>query len=167
MESEDNKTDFSQSEGEENTLNPAGRAVIALLLGISIILLLNILNRGGWFALLSAFFGILLYSVLVLWQWLREQRRGHQKPHSCPVGDGPEAQRAAMSALYRGFLIYGLQAIAGVVGLLLLPDQQSPVFALISGILGFLFCKGLFTVGMFAVVAFIARREHLFPSKSS
>ena len=114
MEPEENRIDAPQpAEEPENsdTLNPIGRAMIALLLGICIVLILNILNRGGWFALLSALFGMLLYGALVILQWLSGRNPNPKKPHPGPVGDGPEAQRAAVSALGRGSpLVQGARA---------------------------------------------------------
>ena len=55
---------------DDNSFNPSGRAMIALMLGISIVILLNLFHRGGHFTLLSALFGILLYGLLSTVNWL-------------------------------------------------------------------------------------------------
>ena len=70
-----------------------------------------------------------------------------------------------MAVIFRGLPIAGLQAIVGGVGLFFLPDQQNLVFAVISGVLGFLLCKGLFEVGLLAMVLFMAYRERIGSSK--
>jgi len=70
-----------------------------------------------------------------------------------------------MAVLSRGFPLAGLQAIVGGVGLFFLPDQQNLVFAMISGVLGFLLCKGLFEVGLLAMVLVMAYRERIGSSK--
>ncbi len=66
-----------------------------------------------------------------------------------------------MALILRGLPKAGVQAIVGGVGLFFLPDQQGFVFAVISGVLGFLLCKGLFEVGVVAMVLFMTSRARL------
>lgn len=148
---------------DHDPFNLLGRAPIALVLGVCIVLILNLFNRGGWFALLSALFSILLYVVLVIVQGLRNPRS--PQPSSDPVPAEQEGRQAVMAVIFRGLPIAGLQAIVGGVGLFFLPDQQNLVFAVISGVLGFLLCKGLFEVGLLAMVLLMAYRERIGSSK--
>ena len=162
MEPEGNGTQPPESQ-EHDAFNLLGRAPIALVLGVCVVLILNLFNRGGRFALLSALFSILFYLVLIL-------VRGIRHPQSPPPSSGPapeeqEVRQAVMAVIFRGLPIAGLQAIVGGVGLFFLPDQQELVFAVISGVLGFLLCKGLFEVGLLAMVLFMAYRERIGSSK--
>lgn len=162
MEPKGNGTQPPQPE-DGGPFNLLGRAPIALVLGIGVVLILNLLNRGGWFALLSALFSILLYIVLVIVQGLRTPR-GSQ-PSSGTAPEEQEVRQAVRAVLFRGVPLAGLEAIVGGVGLFFLPDRQNLVFALISGVLGFLLCKGLFDVGLLAMVLFMTYRERIGSSK--
>jgi hypothetical protein len=162
MEPEGNGTQPPQPE-DHGSFNFLGHMPMALLLGVGIVLILNLLNRGGWFALLSALFGILLSIILIIVQRVRNPQ--NPRPSSGPVPEGQERRQAVLAVIFRGLPLAGLQAIVGGVGLFLLPDQQNLVFAVISGVLGFLLCKGLFDVGLLAVILFVASRERIGSSK--
>ena len=165
MESEENLAEPPQSAetpGWRDRFKLVLKVLIAPIPGIGIVLILNALNRGGWFALLSGVFGMLLYSALVFVQWLFDRSPGRQRPPHGPVREGPEARRAFLVLASRGFLINGPLGIAGFVGLFFLRGQ-SPVFALISAVLGLMLCIGLFRVvtmvGVLVLVHFAERIE--------
>lgn len=158
MEPEGNGTQPPESE-DHNRFDLVGRVPIALVLGICVVLFLNLFNRGGWFALESAFFSILLYVVLVIVQGVRHPEG--PAPSSGPIPEGQEVRQAVMAVIVRGLPIAGVQALVGGVGLFFLPGQQGLVFAVISGVLGFLLCKGLFDVGLVAMVLFMTYRARI------
>jgi hypothetical protein len=159
MEPEGNGTQPPESE-DHDRFNLVGRAPIALVLGVCVVLILNLFNRGGRFALLSAFFSILFYLVLIIVQGLRHPEG--PAPSSGPVPEGQEVRQAVMALIFRGLPYACVQTIVGGVGLFFLPNQQSLVFAVISGILGFLLCQGLFGVGLLTMgLFFIASRARI------
>lgn len=147
---------------DDSTFNPIGRTMIALVLGFSIVILLNLFNRGGHFALLSAIFGILLYGLLIALNWLLERRRGQKKTSRGPT-DGPKTLREVIARIWRELLFFALEALVGFLGLLFLPDQQSLLFAAINGVLGFLFYKGLFDLGLVVTVILIGYKMDFQP----
>ncbi len=106
-----------------NSFNPIGRAMIALVLGISIVILLNLFNRGGHFTLLSALFGILLYGLLSTLDWLLKHQGGRKKPPHNPTKEEQLPLRTIVAYLWRGFLSSALKVLAGFLGLLLLPHH--------------------------------------------
>lgn len=140
-------------------------ALVALVLGIGIVLILNSLNRSGWFALLSGLFGTLLYGALVFPRLLFLRSPGLPRSRHGPgreIGQEQVARPATRALAYRGIVIFGLLGIAGFAGLFFLPDQR-PVFALLSAILGLLICSCLFAIGMLGLVLFFANRERIGP----
>lgn len=145
-------------QNEENSAElPAGRRPLKLVLGflsglvpgISIVLILNLLNRNGRFALLSGVFGLLLYDVLVSVKWMFDLRLDRRTARERQGLVGEEARRAFIAMVWPWLLLYCALGIGAVVGLLWLPGQQSLLFALISGALGLLFCISAFRL-MFA-----------------
>ncbi len=142
-------------------------ALIALVLGIGIVFILNILNRSGRFALLSGLFGALLYSALVFPRLLFYRGAGLPGSRFNQAGEAGQEQmgRPATKALaYRGIVLFVLLGGAGFVGLLFIPGQR-PVFALISAVLGLLLCGCLFIIGMLVLVLFLANRERSEPAE--
>lgn len=158
MEPEGNGTQPPESD-DHNQFDLVGRVPIALVLGICVVLLLNLFNRGGWFALESALFSILLYFVLIIVQGLRHPQSS--APSSGLIPEGQEVRQAVRAVILRGLPKACAEAIVGGVGLFFLPDQQGLVFAVISGVLGFLLCKGLFDVGLLAMVLFVTYRARI------
>ena len=135
--------------------------LILFFLIACIMFLLIVLNRSGWFALLSAFFGALLYCTLTLPRVLfgmrqasLEQRQGRDSTagiHARIRTRRPTTVRGTLG----GLLLFSLLGTAAFVGLYFLPGQ-GPVFALISGILGlsFFFCLlqvGWSVLGLFLI----------------
>jgi hypothetical protein len=129
--------------------------LLALVPGISIVLILNIFNHGGWFALLGGLSGMLLYSLLALVQWVFGIRLVPGTPSQNRTLVGAEAQRAFLVMVCPWLLIYALLTVGGVVGLFFLSEQQSPLYAVISGALGLLVCISAFRLVMFIGVAFL------------
>ena len=165
MESEENRSQLP-----EDASTPEGRKplklvlgiLLALIPGITIVLILNILNRGGWFSLLSGLSGMLLYSLLVFVEWISGRSLGRNTRHQNRNIVGPEARQAFVKIAIPWLLIYGLLAVAGGIGLFFLPDQQSPLYALISGAIGLLLCISVFRfvllMGISILVLFFAER---------
>ncbi len=137
--------------------------LILFFLIASIMILLIALNRSGRFALLSAFFGALLYCTLTLPKVLFSLRKvslvQHQARdstagmHTRIMTRRPTTVRGALG----GLLLFSLLGTAAYVGLHFLPDQ-GPVFALISGALGLFFCFSLFQVGGSVFGLFLIQR---------
>lgn len=178
MQGDENGTDLSAP-----TERPAGRRPLKLVLGflrgllpgIGIVLLLNFFNHQGWFALLAGVFGMLLYDGLVFVQWLTG--RGllgwvmPQRPGPEGGIEGEEARKAFIAIASRGLLIDGLLALGGLVGLFLFSSQQQPLFALVSGALGLLFCINAFRflamAGITVLILFVLSKWENRPGPST
>ncbi len=136
-------------------------AFVALGLGIAVILILNIFNRSGWFALLSGLFAALLYCAIVFPRLLfspnpdpRRRYDGHGN-HDTPreeQGDRHTAKRLALG----GVAIPSIFAIAAGIGLLHLPTNQ-PIFAFLDALLAIVICIALFIIGLSLLVFFFGR----------
>src|SRR6266487_1425520 len=141
-----------------------GRILYVLILFFllaCIMILLIVLNRSGWFALLSGFFGALLYCTLTLPRVLLSMRHASLAQSKARDGTaGMHARRTTrrptkVRGALGGLLLFSLLGTAAIVGLYFLPGQ-GPVFALISGILGlsFFFCLlqvGWSVLGLFLI----------------
>jgi len=146
MEREENRTeapDFAEIPRGRNPFKLVLGILLAQVLGVCIVLILNVLNRSGWFALLGGLSGMLLYSTLVFVQWISGRSLGWRTSQNQNL-EGPRARQAFLVLTCPWLLLYGLLAIAGGIGLFFIPDQQNPVFALISGALGLLLCINAF-----------------------
>ena len=126
--------------------------LFCLLAGIMILLI--VLNRSGWFALLSGVFGALLGALLYTLSRVvlrmrqaslaqRQARDGIAGIHARITTRRPTTVRGTLG----GLLLFSLLGTAAFVGLYFLPGQ-GPVFALISGVLGLSFFFSLFQVSM-------------------
>ncbi len=126
--------------------------LILFFLLACIMILLIVLNRSGWFALLSGVFGALLYCTLTLpvivFRMRQTSLAQRQVRHDTA---GMHARRTAERPTVRGtlggLLLFSLVGTAAFGGLYFLPGQ-GPVFALISGVLGISFFFSLFQVGI-------------------
>lgn len=151
MESEENRIEHPEDAsvpGGRNPLKLVLGVLRALVPGVAIVLILNILNRGGWFSLLSGLSGMLLYSLLVFVEWISGQSLGRKTQHQGRNIVGQEARQAFLKMAIPWLLLYGLLTVTGGVGLFFLPGQQSPLNALISGAIGLLFCISVFRFGL-------------------
>lgn len=138
-------------------LNIILNVLIGLFLGVCIVLILNMFNRSGWFALLSGLFGAMIYCALALPRILFGPIPGMHRGNA--VAHGREMSlRARVRGLYRGVVLLTLIGIALLVALYYLPGQQ-PIFAFISAVIVLLLCVCLFMIGLSALALFIARRE--------
>ncbi len=127
-------------------------ALLLFFLLACMMILLIALNRSGWFALLSGFFGALLYCALTLPRVLFSMRQASLAQRQARDGTaGMQARRTTRRPTVRGtlggLLLFSLLGTAAFVGLYFLPGQGL-VFALISGILGLAFFFSLFQVSM-------------------
>jgi hypothetical protein len=127
-------------------------ALILFFLMACTMMLLIALNRSGRFALLSAFFGALLYCALTLPRVLLGMRQASLAQRQTRDGTaGMHARRTTRRPTMRGtlgaLLLFSLLGTAACVGLYFLPSQGL-VFALISGILGLAFFFSLFQVSL-------------------
>jgi hypothetical protein len=137
--------------------------LILFFLIACIMILLIVLNRSSWFALLSAFFGALLYCALTLPRVLfgmrqaslaqRQGSDGTAGMHARRTTRRPTTVRGTLGRL----LLFILLGTAAFVGLYFLPSQ-GPVFALISGILGLSFFFCLLQVGWSLLGFFLIQR---------
>ena len=130
--------------------------LILFFLLACIMILLIVLNRSGWFALLSGVFGALLYCTLILprvvlrmRQASLAQRQARDATAGMPTRrtTRPPTRRPTVRGTLGGLLLFSLLGTAAFVGLYFLPGQGA-VFALISGVLGFSFFFSLFQVSM-------------------
>src|ERR1051326_8333950 len=127
-------------------------ATIALIFGIGIILILNVLNRGGWFALLSGLLGTMVYIALVFPRLLfgpdlatLRQRTEVVNP---PRQEEAERQgRGATAIIYRGIALASIVGILAFIGIYFLPAHGA-IFALLSALLGMLVCVSCFALGL-------------------
>ena len=165
MEREESRNDPPQPaerSADRNPLKLVLGVLLALIPGMSIVLILNVLNRSGWFSLLSGLSGMVLSSLLTFVQWISGRSLRRKTPHSNQDKVGPEARQAFLVQTGPWLLLYGLLAIAGGLGLFFLSDQQSPVFAVISGVLGLLLCISAFRflalIGLSVLVLFVAEK---------
>lgn len=166
MQSDENRNEpphLAEAPRSRNPFKLVLGILLALVPGISIVLILNILNRSGWFSLLSGLSGMLLYSVLVFVQWISGRSLGWRGSQNQNQNlEGPPTRQALLVQMCPVLLLYGLLGIAGAVGLFFIPDQQSPVFALISGALGLLLCISVFRfvmfIGISILVLFLAEK---------
>lgn len=153
MRREENRAELPESSeipAERKPLKLVLGFLLGLVPGISIVLILAILNHSGWFALLGGVFGMLLYDVLVLVEWLFGRSLGRKMTHQRRDTVGEAARQAFVAMVWPWLLIYALLAIGAGVGLFRLSSQQSPLFALISGALSLLFCISVFRWVMMA-----------------
>lgn len=164
MEREENRTEpphFAERPGGRNPFKLVLGILLALVPGVCIVLILDVLNRGGWFALLGGLSGMLLYSALVFVQWISGRSLGQRTSQNQNL-EGQRARQAFLTMVCPWLLLYGLLAIAGGIGLFFIPGQQSPIFALISGALGLLLCISAFRfmmfIGISVLVLFFAER---------
>lgn len=140
--------------------------LILFCLSAGIIILLNIFNRGGWFALLSGLFGALLYCALTLprlvFSWrraslvLRLAREGNTEMQE-RIRTRQPGRSPTVRGLLGTMLLFGLLGTASFLGLYFLPGQ-SLLFALISGVLGLCFCFSLFQIAASVFGLFLMRR---------
>ena len=121
-----------------------------------ITILLIVLNRSGWFALLSGVFGALLYGTLTFPRVVLSMRQASLAQRQARDGTAgmparrttrPPTRRPTVRGIWGGLLLFSLLGTAAFVGLYLLPGQ-GPVFALISGVLGLSFFFSLFQVSV-------------------
>jgi hypothetical protein len=130
--------------------------LILFFLLACIMILLTVLNRSGWFALLSGVFGALLYCTLTLPRVVFRMRQASLAQRQARDGTAgmharrttrPPTRRPTVRGTLGGLLLFSLLGTAAFVGLYFLPGQ-GPVFALISGVLGLSFFFSLFQVSM-------------------
>lgn len=137
--------------------------LILFFLVACIMILLIVLNRSGWFALLSGFFGALLYCTLTLPRVVfsmrqaslaqRQARDGTAGMHARIATRRPTTVRGTLG----GLLLFSLLGTAAFVGLYFLPGQ-GPVFALISGVLALSFFFSLLQVSGSVLDLFLIHR---------
>ncbi|HEX6479970.1 MAG TPA: hypothetical protein VF043_14090 [Ktedonobacteraceae bacterium] len=136
--------------------------LVALGFGAIIVLILNVLNHGGWFALISGLIGALLYCVGVFQKIMFGSRLEGQSFRSDVGRNGgmqlPETRRATVAGAYKSIFLCSLLAIGIGAGLYYLPSQH-PVLAVISAILGLCLCACLLAIGLSVLVLFLVRRE--------
>lgn len=118
-------------------------ALILFFLIACTMILLIALNRSGRFALLSGFFGALLYCALTLPRMLISMRQASLAQRQARGGTAGmqtrrTTRRPTMRGTLGGLLLFSLLGAAAFVALYFLPSQGL-VFALISGILGLAF----------------------------
>lgn len=137
--------------------------LILFFLIACIMILLIALNRSGQFALLSAFFGALLYCTVtlpnVLFSMRRislAQRQGRNSAPGMPARRMTRRPTKVKGAL-AGLFLFSLLGAAAFVGLLYLPGQ-GPVFALVSGALGLAFFFSLFQISVSAFGLLLIQR---------
>ena len=138
-----------------------------------IMMLLIVLNRSGWFALLSGVFGALLYCTLTLPRVVLRMRQASLAQRQARDGTAgmparrttrPPTRRPTVRGTLGGLLLFSLLGTAAFVGLYFLPGQGA-VFALISGVLGFSFFFSLFVVsGSVLILVLIQRGRARNPS---
>ena len=119
--------------------------LILFFLLACILILLIVLNRSGWFALLSGVFGALLYCALTLpgvMFRMRQARDGNAGMHARRT-----TRRPTVRGTLGAFLLFSLLGTVAFLGLYFLPGQGL-VFALISGVLGLSFFFSLFQVSI-------------------
>ena len=141
--------------------------LILFFLLACIMILLIVLNRSGWFALLSGFFGALLYCTLTLPRVVFSMRQaslaqrqtmgGTAGMHARITTRRPTRRRATVRGTLGGLLLFSLLGTAAFVGLYFLPGQ-GPVFALISGVLGLCFYYSLLQVSGSVLGLFLIHR---------
>lgn len=137
--------------------------LILFFLVACMMILLIALNRSGWFALLSGFFGALLYCTLTLPRVVfsmrqaslaqRQARDGTAGMHARIATRRPTTVRGTLG----GLLLFSLLGTAAFVGLYFLPGQ-GPVFALISGVLALSFFFSLLQVSGSVLDLFLIHR---------
>jgi hypothetical protein len=126
--------------------------LILFLLLACIMILLIVLNRSGWFALLSGIFGVLLYCTLTLPGIVFRMRQASlAQPQARDDTTEMHARRTTRGPTVRdtlgSLLLFGLLGTAALVGLYFLPGQGL-VFALISGVLSLSFFFSLLQVSI-------------------
>ncbi len=163
-------------EPEENIVNPLQpeqgtrgcyranlilNAFAALGLGIAVIVILNVFNRSGWFALLSGSFGALLYCAIVFPRILfspNPDPRRRFEGNGNPVGEQQDRHTAKGMAV-GGFAISSILAIGSCIGLYYFPANQ-PIFAFVDALLAIVLCIALFITGL-SLLAFFLGRGHM------
>ena len=130
--------------------------LILFFLLACIMILLIVLNRSGWFALLSGVFGALLCCTLTLPRVVFRMRQASLAQRQARDGTAgmharrttrPPTRRPTVRGTLGGLLLFSLLGTAAFVGLYFLPGQGA-VFALISGVLGLSFFFSLFQVSV-------------------
>jgi hypothetical protein len=139
--------------------------IVALTFGIGIIIILNILNRGGWFALLSGLFGMMMYIALVFPRLLfgpdfRAHRQRKQVVSAARQQEAEGQGRGATTTIYRGIALASIVGILAFIGLYFLPAHAA-IFALLSAILGMLVCISGFALGLCILALFIMHRRQI------
>lgn len=128
--------------------------LILFFLLACIMILLILLNRSGWFALLSGVFGALLYCTLTFSRVLLGTRQASLAQYQTrdstagmPTGRATRlpTRRPTVRGTLGRLILFSLLGTAAFVGLYFLPGQGA-VFALISGVFGFFFFFSLFQV---------------------
>jgi hypothetical protein len=144
-------------------INLIFNAFAALGLGVAVILILNIFNHGGWFALLGGLFGALLYCAVVFPRLLfgpspasGRRRYGDEDNRNRQQVQGN--RRSAKSMALSGFAFSSVLAIAAGYGLIYLPTNR-PIFAFLDAILALVICVALFILGL-CILAFFFGRGH-------
>jgi hypothetical protein len=140
-------------------------AFVAVGLGITIILILNVFNRSGWFALLSGLFGALLYCAIVFPRILFSpnpdpRRRLNGNGNNATPQQEPADRHTAKKLALGGIVIPSSFALAASIGLWRLPTNQ-PIFAFVDALLAIVICIALFMIGLSLLVFFfgLGRRE--------
>jgi hypothetical protein len=149
---------------------------LALCSGVFVVLILNVINRGGRFALLSGLFGAMfsyiwpllsgLFGAMFSYIWpllrkLFERLRFHADAGGDVETQAQEPSRVKIAvATYGGIVYFGLLVAAAGSGLIVLPGEGL-LFALLSGILGYVLFVGLLGFGLVILALNILRREHI------
>ena len=134
---------------------------LALCSGVFIVLILNVINRGGRFALLSGLFGAMFSYIWPLLRKLFERLRFHAEADGDVETQAQEPSRVKIAvATYGGIVYFGLLVAAAGSGLIVLPGEGL-LFALLSGILGYVLFVGLLGFGLVILALNILRREHI------
>ena len=175
---EKRKRDTVSMDPEENTVDtipPAQEArgcyqanfilnaFVALGLGIATILILNIFNRSGGFALLSGLFAALLYSAVVFPRLLSGRlpgaiRRNYGARNNAIRQEEQGNRPTAKSMAFGGLAISSILAIAAGIGLYYIPANGS-IFAFVDAVLALVICVAFFIIGL-SLLAFFFGRGH-------
>ncbi|MBV9259108.1 MAG: hypothetical protein JO215_13925 [Ktedonobacteraceae bacterium] len=164
MEPEENIVNLPQPEQRARGCYKANlilNAFIALGLGIAIILILNVFNRSGWFALLSGLFGTMFYCAIVFPKILfgpipERGRRNYGNRNNVQMGGEQGDRRTAKSMALSGLVVASTLAIAASIGLYYLPANR-PIFALVDAVLAIVICIALFMIGLCILIFFFGR----------
>jgi len=135
--------------------------IVALCLGTGIVLILNVLNRSSWFALLSGLFCAMLFCALTIARTLFSSKPQVLNFRSNTENEGErQAQpkrQTIITAAYTSIVISGLLGIAAIIALCSLPGQNI-ILAFVNGVLGLLLCTSIVVIGMCVLVLFLVHR---------